>query len=71
MQNQYRLLLRLVGTFLAALFLSVSFGAAQNLPQPPKPKIRTITAFINLERGRYQIQVSEAVDFLHKARKAF
>ena len=71
MQNQYRLLLALVGTFLAALFLSVSFGVAQNPPPPPKPKIRTITAFINLERGRYQIQVSEAVDFLDKARKSF
>ena len=71
MQNHYRPLLALVGAFLAALVLSVSFGVAQNPPQPPKPKIRTITAFINLERGRYRIQVSEAVDFLDKARKSF
>jgi len=72
MQNHYRrLLLPLLGAFLSALFLSASFCVAQNPPQAPKPKIRAITAFINLERGRYQIQVSEAADFLNKARKSF
>ena len=71
MQTQHRHLL----LWLAAVFFSLfSFAAvcgAQNPPQAPKPKVRTITAFINIERGRYQIQVSEAVDFLKKAKTAF
>ena len=71
MQTQHRHLL----LWLAAVFFSLfSFAAvcgAQNPPQAPKPKVRTITVFINIERGRYQIQVSEAVDFLKKAKTAF
>ena len=50
---------------------SFLFCGAQNSPQTPKPKVRTVTAFINIERGRYQIQVSEAFDFLTKAKAAF
>ncbi len=71
MRNQHRLLPL---TFAAAFFFFcayVSQCAAQNPPHAPKPKIRTITAFVDLDRGRYQIQVSEAVDFLNKAKKSF
>jgi uncharacterized protein (UPF0210 family) len=48
-------------------------GAAQQTPVPasPKPKIRTITAFVNLDRTRYQIDFSDAVAFLRKAQLAF
>jgi uncharacterized protein (UPF0210 family) len=35
---------------------------------PEKPKVRAITAFINLDRGRYQQQVAEAVTMLKRAR---
>jgi uncharacterized protein (UPF0210 family) len=47
--------------------------AAQEAPAPvaPKPKIRTITAFLTVDRTRYQIDFSEAVDFLHKAQLTF
>jgi hypothetical protein len=70
MQIQHRLLLlRLAALF--SFFVFVSVCVAQNAPQAPKPKVRTITAFINIERGRYQIQVSEAVDFLKKAKASF
>ena len=71
MQIQHR---RFLLSFAAALFslvVFVSVGGAQNPPQAPKPKVRTVTAFINIERGRYQIQVSEAADFLKKAKTTF
>jgi uncharacterized protein len=71
MQIQHRLLLLgLVAAFFS-LFTSVSVCGTQNSPPAPKPKVRTITAFINIERGRYQIQVFEAVDFLKKAKTSF
>jgi hypothetical protein len=71
MQIQYRHLLLSLAAVFFSLFSFVSLCGAQNPPQVPRPKVRTITAFINIERGRYQIQVSEAVDFLNKAKTAF
>jgi uncharacterized protein len=71
MRIQYRPLLLRLAAALFSFFVFVSVCAAQNPPQAPKPKVRTITAFINIERGRYQIQVSEAVDFLKKAKVSF
>jgi uncharacterized protein len=54
------------------LSLSALSSAAQQKPEAaPKPKVRAITAFVNLERGRYQIQISEAVQFLKYARTVF
>ena len=70
MKNQRRRRLFLLAESL--LFFSlVAKAAAQNPPQAPKPKIRTITAFLDLDRGRYQIQVSETAEFLNKAKKSF
>ena len=46
-------------------------SAGQEAPTAPKPKIRTITAFVNVDRTRYQIDFSEAVAFLRKAQLAF
>ena len=71
MQTQHRYLLLSLAAVFFSLFSFASVCGAQNPPQAPKPKVRTITAFINIERGRYQIQVSEAVDFLEKAKTAF
>jgi uncharacterized protein len=71
MQNQHRLLLLRLAAALFSLLVFVSVCMAQTPPQAPRPKVRTITAFINIERGRYQIQVSEAVDFLTKAKTSF
>lgn len=36
-----------------------------------KPKVRTVTAFVRLERARYQEQIREALDMLRKAKAAF
>ena len=71
MQIQHRRLLLSFAAALCLLLVFVSVCESQVSPQAPKPKVRTITAFINIERGRYQIQVSEAVDFLKKAKAAF
>ncbi len=49
----------LVFTCFVALFPA---GAAE------KPKVRTVTAFVRLERARYQAQVREALDMLRKAK---
>jgi uncharacterized protein (UPF0210 family) len=71
MQTQHRHVLLSLAAVFFSLFSCAAVCGAQNPPQAPKPKVRTITAFINIERARYQIQVSEAVDFLEKAKTAF
>jgi hypothetical protein len=44
-------------------------GAQQNAaPAQEKPKIRAITAFINLDRAQYQQQVADALKLLKRAR---
>jgi uncharacterized protein (UPF0210 family) len=43
----------------------------QQAPVWPTPKVRTVTAFINIERERYQIQLAETVKLLHYARTVF
>jgi uncharacterized protein len=40
-------------------------------PDPARPKIRAITAFINLDRGQYQQQVTDAMTLLKRARTTF
>jgi uncharacterized protein (UPF0210 family) len=40
-------------------------------PDPARPKIRAITAFINLDRGQYQQQVADAMTMLKRARTTF
>jgi uncharacterized protein (UPF0210 family) len=47
------------------------FASAQQAPAAPKPKVRAITAFVNVDRTRYQIDFSEAVAFLRKAQITF
>lgn len=58
--------------FLVVLFHSFAF-AQTKAPEPetPKTKIRCITAFVRLERGSYQIQISDAVKFLKIAQTTF
>jgi uncharacterized protein (UPF0210 family) len=40
-------------------------------PDPDKPKVRAITAFINLDRTQYQPQIADAVKMLKYARTVF
>jgi len=53
------------------LFGCLPTPAQQKSPKVSKTKIRTITAFVRVERGRYQIQMDEAVKFLKIARTTF
>src|SRR5271165_2378032 len=70
--------------FLLFIFAALSpavFVNAQQKPAPArktvtadaevKPKIRTITAFINLDPAQYQQQVAETLQMLHRARTIF
>ena len=60
----------------SALFLNAS-GAwaqaapAQKAPASTKPHVRTIAAFINLDRSQYQLQIAETAKFLGYAKTVF
>jgi uncharacterized protein len=62
-----------VAAFLLSILFAVSLShgqaAAPNPAQPPK--IRTITAFVRLNRANYQAQVAEALKMLRAAKEAF
>jgi uncharacterized protein len=45
--------------------------AQQTTSTAPMPKVRTITAFVAVDRTRYQIDFTEAISFLHKAQSTF
>jgi uncharacterized protein len=52
---------------------SAPVAASSTAPQSalPKPRVRTVTAFINLDRSRYQVQMAETVKFLKYARTVY
>jgi hypothetical protein len=61
-----------------AILLTAAFFVAGNAlpqgkiqPDPTKPKIRAITAFINLDRREYQQQVTDALKMLRRAQTTF
>src|ERR1700680_716494 len=58
------LLMTLVGTFTV-------LGAQQRVAPQAKPKIRAITAFINLDRAQYQQQIADTLKMLKYARTVF
>jgi uncharacterized protein (UPF0210 family) len=59
-------------TVLGVLFaIAAIFGvalAADASPAPSKPKVRTITAFVRLDRPRYQEQIQQTLSFLRAAK---
>jgi hypothetical protein len=58
--------------FCAALvFTSPAHAQRKAPPDPARPKIRAITAFINLDRAQYQQQVADAMTMLKRARTIF
>jgi uncharacterized protein len=61
----------LTAFFLVLLFASASLGAQQKIASPEKPKIRAITAFINLDRTQYKQQVADALVMLKRAKTIF
>jgi uncharacterized protein len=67
-----RLPLRILNCLLVSLLFVTSAGRAQEkAPEPPKTKIRAITAFVRVDRSSYQIQMDEAIKFLKIARTTF
>ena len=60
-----------VNCILLLSFVVFSTVAQEKSESLPKPKVRAITAFINLDRARYQIQISEALRFLKYAQTVF
>src|SRR5260221_6239358 len=55
----------------ALIFTSTTHAHRKAPPDPARPKIRAITAFINLDRAQYQQQVAEAMTVLKRARTIF
>ena len=63
--------IRIVFQFLLALVLAAAANAQQRAAtptDPAKPKIRAITAFVNLDRNKYQQQIADAMKTLKYAR---
>lgn len=60
-------------TFLAFFLICAPEGSAaqKGAREMPKIKIRTITAFVRLDRNQYQIQMTEAIKFLKIAQTTF
>jgi uncharacterized protein len=58
---------------LCAVLILTSPSDAQRKtpPDPARPKIRAITAFVNLDRTQYQQQIAEAMTMLKRARTIF
>jgi len=53
------------------LFTFANCVAQDKTPEPEKPKVRCITAFLRLDRASYQLQVSDTVKFLKLAQTTF
>src|SRR5947209_14475672 len=53
------------------ILASVSLPQRKTPPDPARPKIRAITAFVNLDRAQYQQQIADAMAMLKRARTTF
>ena len=60
-------------TTLLLILLAATVGNAQSSQPgtPVQPRIRTVTAFVRLDRANYQAQVAEALKMLRAAKSAF
>src|SRR5713101_4129091 len=64
-------LLTALALFLATAWVSSAEAQGKAAPNPANPKIRAITAFINLDRAQYQQQVADALKMLRRAQTIF
>jgi len=70
-------LTRFLQSSLAALLITLAgncgilLAQQKTAPTQEKPKIRAITAFINLDRAQYQQQVADALKMLRRAQTTF
>ena len=58
----------MLGVFFAIAAIFLAGLAADASPAPSKPKVRTITAFVDLDRARYQEQIQQTLKFLRAAK---
>jgi len=56
---------------MATAWVSSAEAQGKAAPNPANPKIRAITAFINLDRAQYQQQVADALKMLRRAQTIF
>ncbi len=71
-KNSKFTILRMLISVLTLLFLADIAQAQKQAAAPAdKPKIRAITAFINLDRAQYQLQVADALKMLRRAQTTF
>lgn len=72
LKNSKSTILRMLISVLTLLFLADITQAQKQAAAPAdKPKIRAITAFINLDRAQYQLQVADALKMLRRAQTTF
>ncbi len=72
LKNSNSRILRMLISVLTLLFLADIAQAQKQAAAPAdKPKIRAITAFINLDRAQYQLQVADALKMLRRAQTTF
>ena len=64
-------LLTALALFIATAWVSSAEAQGKAAPNPANPKIRAITAFINLDRAQYQQQVADALKMLRRAQTIF
>jgi len=64
-------LLTAFALFMATAWASSAEAQGKAAPNPANPKIRAITAFINLDRAQYQQQVADALKMLRRAQTVF
>lgn len=64
------MLKRFAVTLFFLLASSVAFTQASST-NAARPKIRTVTAFVRLNRATYQAQVAEALKMLRAAKRCF
>src|SRR6266481_1937901 len=71
-KNSESAILRMLFPVLALLLLAdIAQAQKQAAATADKPKIRAITAFINLDRAQYQLQVADALKMLRRAQTTF
>ena len=69
--NLHPFLLRSIAVLLLVLPVLSPAHAQEKAAEPPRPKVRAITAFIHLDRERYQIEFSEAVEIFEELQRLF
>jgi uncharacterized protein (UPF0210 family) len=66
---QFAFLSSLVAAFV--FLASAAYAQQKAAPSPAKPKIRAITAFINLDRAQYKSQIADTLQMLRRAKTTF